>query len=323
MVSKVRNVLIASKLVDSVKERAMLPDEDLVYNDEKILEILNEKLSLDIVDTIMELNEEHLVYHKELYSNSGTLVIPSRAIGSKLRDLQYYWGGSNALVEMRRIDLGEVPDYSYGLFPNQVTRFDERSRYVFYVEGDEIKTLGSLSGKYKMYFHMSPNMLVKETECAKVTAIDKTTGIIQFSELPSEFINLTECDIIQDKSPNKILGFDISVQSVNIAQRTITLLPESIPDRLVVGDWFCFPETSPYANVPPELHAVLAQTAAIYILAALGDTENLNNAKSILKDYMKKAAQKLINNRVEGANRKLKSRHGFLKPNSLNRRGMF
>ena len=38
MVSKVRNVLIASKLVDSVKERAMLPDEDLVYNDEKILE---------------------------------------------------------------------------------------------------------------------------------------------------------------------------------------------------------------------------------------------------------------------------------------------
>ena len=90
MVSKVRNVLIASKLVDSVKERAMLPDEDLVYNDEKILEILNEKLSLDIVDTIMELNEEHLVYHKELYSNSGTLVIPSRAIGSKLRDLQYY-----------------------------------------------------------------------------------------------------------------------------------------------------------------------------------------------------------------------------------------
>lgn len=317
----IRNALITSKLIESVKERAMIPDEDVVYDDDKILEILNEKLSLDVVDTLLGLNEEHLVISKDITTTDGRFVIPSRAVGSKLRDLHYYYGGDNSLVEMRRIDLGEIPDFTWGNVYDGTVGYDDRTRFVFYVEGDEIRTIDNRSGLYKMYYHLSPNSLVLESECAQITMIDRTTGIITFSTIPSNFTELSECDVIQHKTPNKILGFDIPVQSVNISQRTITVLPSDIPARLAIKDWVCFPETSPYPNVPSELHSYLAQCVAVYILEAIGDEASLKSAQITMNAIMKKAASKLLTNRVQGANRKLKSRHGFLKQNNFSRRG--
>lgn len=300
-----KNTLIASRLINSVRERAMIPDDDIVYDNEAILNILNEKLSLEVVETILDLNEEHLVYSEEIFS-TGTIVIPHRALGSKLRDLHFYWGGTNAIVEMRRIDLGEIADYSYGMMSNLGSGFDERSRYVFYVEGDEIKTLGNMAGRYKMYYHMRPNTIVEEDTCAKITSIDRGTGIIQFNEIPREFVELSVCDFIQNHSPNKILGLNIPVLSVNISQRTITVSPDRIPSRLSEGDWVCDEETSPYPNIPSEVHTYLAQAAAVQILEAVGDSEMLNNARVTLEKIMKKSVQKIMNNRVEGANRKIK-----------------
>ena len=313
--------LIASKLVKSVRKRAMIANDDIVYDDDTILDIVNEKLTLEVTETILDLNEEHLVYSQDIYSD-GDIVIPYRAIGNKLRDLHYYWGSSNAIIEMRRIDLGELADYTYGVFPDSASGFDERSRYVFYVEGDVIKTVGVKQGKYKMYYHLSPNQVVSEEKCAKITNIDRNTGIIQFSEIPREYIELATCDLIQGNTPNKILAFDIPISNVNISQRTVTIDPSLIPSRLSVGDWVCDTQTSPYPNVPAEVHTYLAQATACQILEAIGDTENLGAAKATLKT-MKKAVEKSLNNRVEGANRKLKSRHGFLSGVRRNARGIY
>ena len=70
-------------------------------------------------------------------------------------------------------------------------------------------------------------------------------------------------------------------------------------------------ETSPYPNVPTEMHPLLAQRAAIYILEALGDAENLTAARGKLLQ-MQTSIQKILVDRVEGAPKKIKSRHGFL-----------
>lgn len=294
--------LIASKLIDSVRKRAMIPDDISVYDDESILDILNEEIDAGLLDTLLTLNEEHLVTYTETVATSKRITIPSRAVGSKLRDLHVI-SGSNS-YEMRRVDLGEVGDYNGGSSTGDL----------FYVEGDEIVILSSGLGegsRFRMFFHLRPNVIVAEDTCAQITGIDRTTGIIQFSAIPKEFVNLSNLDFIQDNSPNKILAVDIPVVNVTISTRNIEVNPTSIPSRLQVGDWVCFPETTPYANVPTELHPVLAQRASCFILEALGDVENLGAAMGKL-NKMEKAVQKLLDNRVQGANRKIKSRHGFL-----------
>ena len=294
--------LIASRLIDSVRKRAMIPDDISVYDDTSILDILNEEIDVGLLDTLLTLNEEHLVTYTDTQAVNKRISIPSRAVGSKLRDLHTVVGSNS--YEMRRVDLGEIGDYNSGASTGDL----------FYVEGDEVVILSSNSGegsRFRMFFHLRPNVITLESTSAKITGIDRTTGVIQFSSLPKEFVNLSKTDFIQDNSPNKIIAVDIPVINVNISTRNIEVDPLSIPSRLVIGDWVCFPETSPYANVPTELHPVLAQRAACFILEAMGDLENLAAANGKLKK-METAVQKLLDNRVQGANRKIKSRHGFL-----------
>jgi hypothetical protein len=63
------------------------------------------------------------------------------------------------------------------------------------------------------------------------------------------------------------------------------------------------------------MHPLLAQRAACFILEAMGDNENLASARGKL-NQMEKAIQKILDDRVEGAPRKIKSRHGFLASNT-------
>lgn len=305
--------LIATKLIESVRNRAMIPDDVTVYDDQSILEILNEEIDVGLLDTLLTLHEEHLVTYTDKVPENKRLVIPSRSVATKLRDLQRLTGGN--IREMSRVTLEEISDYSSG--------YSDSNSDLFYIEGDEIVILGDASNSMRMYFHLRPNVISLESTCAQINAIDRTTGIIQFSSIPSTFTTLDMLDFVQDKSPNKILAFDIGVTSVTISNKSIVVDPASIPSRLAVGDWVCPVETSPYANVPTEMHPLLAQRAAIYILEALGDNENLAAARGKL-NQMEKSIQKILDDRVEGAPRKIKSRHGFLVGNSGNvRRNKF
>jgi hypothetical protein len=293
--------LIATKLIESVRNRAMIPDDITVYDDASILAILNEEIDVGLLDTLLTLNEEHLVTYTDKLPEDKRLVIPSRSVASKLRDLHRLTNGN--VREMSRVSLEEISDYSSG--------YSDSNSDLFYVEGDEIVLLGDTTNTMRMYFHLRPNVIVLESTCAQITNIDRTTGIIQFSSIPSAFTSLANLDFIQDKSPNKILAFDIAVTSVTLSTKSLIVDPLSIPKRLAVGDWVCPVETSPYANVPTEMHPVLAQRAAIYILEALGDNENLAAARGKL-NQMETSIQKILDDRVEGAPRKIKSRHGFL-----------
>lgn len=298
--------LIATKLIKSVRDRAMIPDDIAVYDDASILDILNEEIDVGLLDTLLTLHEEHLVTYTDKSATDGKrLVIPSRSVSSKLRDIHKLTGDSTR--EMSRISLEELSDYDHG---SSYLNSD-----LFYIEGDEIVLVNTSSDVFRMYFHLRPNVISLESTCAQISSIDRNTGIIQFNSIPKEFTNVSQIDFIQEKSPNKILSFDISVNSVSISTRNIVVDPLSIPGRLSVGDWVCPLETSPYPNIPTEMHPLLAQRAACFILEAMGDNENLASARGKL-GQMEKSIQKILDDRVEGAPRKIKSRHGFLASNT-------
>jgi hypothetical protein len=298
--------LIASKLIDSVRNRAMIPDDTTVYDDNAILDILNEEIDVGLLNTLLTLHEDHLTTHKNVpLTASKRYIIPHRAIGNKLKDLVFTNGED--IYELSRVDLTELSDYSYD-------GQSSSGNNLFHIEGDEVVLINSHYSSYanlRMYFNLRPNKLVLESKCAQISSIDRSTGIIQFDSLPKEFLELTEFDFIQNKTPNKILSVDNVVVSVSVINRTVTVSPDTIPSRLSVGDWVCFPEESPYPNIPTEMHPLLAQRAAVYILEAMGDSESLNNARGKLKQ-MEMSIQKILDDRVEGAPRKIKNRFGTM-----------
>lgn len=300
----------------------MIPDDDSTYDEEAILAILNEEMDVGLLDTLLTLFEDNITTHKDFtISDEGRYVIPHRAVGNKLRDLSFVDGMKE--YELSRIDIGELSDYGYDV------GYDDTTTDVFYIEGDEIVLINprfrSSTANLRMYFHIRPNYIVEEDECAQISSIDRNTGLITFDSIPAEFASLTTLDFVQDKTPNKILAVDIPVSSVSTSTRSITVNPANIPRRLSVGDWVCFPEESPYPNIPTELHPVLAQRAAVHILEALGDNENLGSAKQKLAQ-MEKSVQKIIDQRVDTAPRKIKSRFGTLNASNTayrSRRGRF
>ena len=134
-----------------------------------------------------------------------------------------------------------------------------------------------------------------EDDCSKIINIDRATGLIQVDKVPKHFAGVEKFDFIQDENPNKILKVDVAKVDLSINTRAIQVNPSDIPDRLKVGDWVCEYGTSPYPNVPMELHPVLAQRATIAILEALGDNESLNKAQEKLR-RIEKSVQKTLDN---------------------------
>jgi hypothetical protein len=297
--------LIASKLIDSVRKRAFIPDDTSTYTDENVLDILNEEIDVGILSTLMVLNEEHLVVTKDVSfdTNAPRISIPYRAVGNKLREVSYTSAGE--VYELSRVSLEEVSDY----------RRSQSNYYadVFYVEGDEVVLLNTqlAAENIRLHYYLRPNVIVSEDECGKIFNIDRNTGVITLESFPTDFANLPDMDFVQTRSPNKILNFDITPTSINVNQKTVTVNASDIPDNLKVGDYLCKAEESPFPNIPTELHPILAQRAAVFILEAMNDTEGLQNARAKLAQ-MERSVQNILEDRVEGAPQKINPRHSTL-----------
>lgn len=315
-------ILTASKLVESVRKRAMIPTDTSVYTDEDILDILNEEMDSGLLSTLLVLHEEYLVYYidTELQDAKKRYEIPYRAVGNKLREVSIVTSDGNH-YELSRISLEQLSDYKNGLLSSD--------RNVFYVENNYIVLVDSqLSGeKIRMYFYLRPNTLVLEKNVGVVQNINKTTGVVTLAEFPNNFSNLPSIDFVAKRSPNKIYSYDINPISVDANLRTITFNPSDLPDSLLNGDYICLAEQTPVPNIPTEMHPLLAQRAAVHILEALGDSEGLNNAKVKL-DQMEKSINNIIDDRVEGSPQKIKPRYSTLQETSTllryrRRRGIF
>ena len=219
--------LIASKLIKSVRDRAFIPTDSSTYQDEDILNILNEEVTQGLLSTIMSLNEEHMVTHKD-FAATGTLSdiglkIPERAVGNKLRDVAYLRGRN--YYEVSRISLEELSDFRH----NQ----EDYNIDLCYVEGDTLKFVTNElnADNVRMYFYMMPNEIVSEDECGAIFSItdngDDTTTLTLVN-FPDNFTNLPTMDLVSNKVPNKIQNYDITPLSVNRNSKEPSTLSSNI-----------------------------------------------------------------------------------------------
>lgn len=310
------NYLTSSTLIESVKNRALIPDNQVTFQDEDFLRFANEEMIIGLVPSILMYHEDYLLRVDEvpLEANESIYPIPYRAVGNKLRDLSYKDTNGN-IYEMSRILIEDVTEFQYSNTINSVQHY--------YVQNNEIVLLpevnGQVTGSLMFSYYLRPNELVEEDKVATIQSINTLTGEIFVDLVPEDFSNTDPMDFIQGRTPFKTLEFDITPTSVNSSTNTITFAIGDLPSRLAVGDMIALATETKIPQVPADLHVILAHRVAIRCLEALGDTQGLQNAMEKLKEIEFKTNM-LIDNRVEGSPIKIATRWTPMKLSGMRRR---
>lgn len=303
-------VLTSNELIDSLKRRGMIPENQETFDTDDFLDILNEEMDMYILPYLLSVHEEYLVNSEDQALTTGTIryAIPYRAIGNKLRGLFFVDDNENE-TKYTRVSIEDKDDY----YVNGAAFYGHNS--AFFVENNNIVLIedpSTSSGSLRMYFYLRPSRLVKDSEAGLITGVDTTTGVISMSNYPTTFATLPLMDFVGKKTPNKIKGYDIQPSSVDSNTKTVTFDTDDLPSDLVVGDYLNLAEESIVPQIPTELHGLLAQKASLTCIEAIGDLESAKLVEAKL-DKIQKNIYNLIDNRVESSPQKVRNRFSTLR----------
>lgn len=176
-------VLTTNSLVSSALRRAMLPTDQSAFTSRDVRDIINEELGIHVLPMIMRAHEEYSVIDEDVALVSGTsqYKIPYRAVGNKLREIQFV-DSAGALAEMTRIQIEDRPDFQ-DRYTN--TRFMQ-----FYMQDDNVVLTqdNRTNGSLRMSYYLRPNNLVEDNRAGEISAVSNEFGditITSFANLVS------------------------------------------------------------------------------------------------------------------------------------------
>lgn len=304
------DALTSDKLVQSIKRRASVPESQATFTKDDFLDFATEELRLGLVPIIMTLHEDYLLYEQDVpvVSGQSAYTIPSRAVGNKLRDVQFKHR-EDSYSEMTRISIGS----RFG--QTDVTTSSNLRQY--YIKNNKVVLSGTPNsvvgdGALTMIYYMKPSQMVKEDRVGIITGINTATGVITLNAVPDVFNTSVKFDMYKATSPHSVLKIDLTAANLNTITNSITFDPSNIPSDLAIGDHISLAEESSIPQVPSDLHPMLAQMVACRVLESIGDNEGLQAAMLKLK-MMRESAGMIIDNRVDDSPRKIVNRHGLVR----------
>jgi len=301
-----------TELLESIKVRCLAPISQITFSEEDLIRFANEEIEMKMIPNIIRVKEEFYV-KSDLYTLSGGATrfeIPYRAVGSKLRNVQYVF--SNATYPMTRIQPEEIPFFEYGSTAG--------SQNAFYLENNYVVLPAQYSdgnGQIKLSYYFKPNKLVDTTRVGVISAIDRvgdgTLGSVTIDALsfPQNLTPGTLVDFLQVKPNYRTYNYDITIQNVNPTTNQVFFLLSEIPQDLIVGDHVASAGECIIPQIPQELHPMLAQSVACRLLEAMGDKDNLAMANQKLAE-MENNLFALIDQRTEGNPQKVNNQNGIL-----------
>jgi hypothetical protein len=277
--------MLVSELISAIKIKGSFPTSDDLYSDSDYLVLLNHQMKTEIITTMLLLSEEFFLLSKDFaITQGGTYRIPSRAVGAKIRDLQFIDANSN-VTHINRIFEEDRDSNPSG----------------FYVVRNSIELSSDFTtNTLRMKYFGRPNKLVLETSCAQVLSIDSSTQIT-VSSLPANYSTGVLCDFVQNNNPYDLLGYDSAI--VGVSGTSVSF--SSLPSGLSVGDWLCLAEQAPVPMVPEELHPVLVQSALVACLS--GKKDKALDFEAKLLERIKQDAIRMLDPRVENDSTKFRS----------------
>lgn len=271
----------------AIRRHALLPRSTSEFmTDADILAITNEEIQTYIVDVLMSVHEEYLVFNKDTTLTSATAYpIPDRAIGRKLRDVLISSDGVT-FAQLPRVE----PEYRVSSGVDG-----------YYFENDSVCLTSAMAGTLRMQYFIRPNKLV-QTGYGTITSIAGT--VANFAAVTPAFSTSTPVDAVAAKPGFRHLAIDQTPTAASSTAVTFTVLPTG----LVVGDYVCLAGESPVPQVPPECIPLLVMRVVTRILAVLGDPK-INVAKGLL-DERYRSTVALLSPRDEGSSRYIVNRYG-------------
>lgn len=285
-----------TQLISKIKTGGMIPTSQSTFTDARFLELINREIQTVIVPSIKEVREEYFVSFVDITIIAGQKKydVPSRAIGSSLRDVLIV---NSAGEELRSLPLLD-PDQLTSPFNN----FIGETREGFHLESNKVVLTEdpNTGEKLRLKFYQRPNQLVETTSCSQITSIDNATDVTISGTTSLTTGNIV--DVIKDQPHFSSLAID---QTITVAGSTITFT--AVPTDTAVGDWICLAGESPVPQLPLEYHDVLAQSVIVKVLEALGDFPGMQAAEAKLQQIQDNALS-LITPRVDGEPKKIVNR---------------
>jgi len=287
----------SEELIAALKIKGSFPTSNDLFSNADFLVLFNMKMKLEILPFMLKLNEEFFLQSKDFsIVPRGTYRIPTRAIGSKIRDLKMIDGNGNS---------------------TNIDRLYEEDRQTnasgYYMLRNSIELSSDFtSNTLRMKYFAQPGALVLSTECAQVSSIDTILNQVVVSSVPSSMITGSVIDFVQNNNPYDLLDYDVAIDSLSGTTMGFT----SLPSGLEVGDWICFARQSPVPQVPDEVHPVLVQSALVSTLSSKKDKALDYESKVLMKNI--EDVVNMLDPRVNNNSSKMRS--GRLISHFTNRR---
>lgn len=277
-------------LIANCKRRASLP-AGTGYTDNDFLQVLSEQLRNYIPAFLKGIREEFIIAEAQTSITAATVPLPPRACGAALRTIEWL------LSDGTRRPLPRIEPERRGGY----TSGSEPLGYVF--QGNNVLLVPPVTtGTLVVSYQQRPGQLVLPTSCAEVVGIEDDFTL-SFDSVPAEFLDSELYDIVACRPNFGSVGIDLSVN--NITATTIEFT-SAFPSGVLPGDFVCIATETPIAQVPYEVHDLLAQAAAYAIAASTGSTRT-----SAIKDALKELRDEvtmLLSPRSDGSARVVVSR---------------
>ena len=272
--------------ISALKIHGSFPTSDDLFSDADFLSLFNHQMKVEIVPMMIKLNEEFFIQYKDYSITQGASYrIPSRAIGSMLRDLKIIDSAGNQTA---------------------IARLFEEDRPLnksgFYIVRNSIELSNDFTANtLRMKYFARPSSLVLTTDCAQVVSVDYLTSSVVVSSVPSDYANGMLADFVQNNNPYDALGIDYAI--TGISGTTINF--DSLPLGIEVGDWVCTANESPVPMVPDELHPVLVQSALCKTLSSKKDKSYRDELETLMR--VKEDAINMLDPRVQDNSNKIRT----------------
>jgi hypothetical protein len=284
-------------LIAKIKLYGSFPTTDSLFSNANYLSILNREQLTTIVPLLTRVNEEYFITQKDyaVTANQSSYRIPTRAVGSQLRDVQLLSNG-DSVTGLPRLNEDDRMSQANG----QLGYYFKGNSVVF--SPTPTTTTGDT---LRLLYMRRPSSFVLPSACAQITSIDTGTNQVAVSALPSTMTTATLIDFVQANSPYDLLSMDATISGVS----GTTLDFSSLPTDLAVGDYICLAGQTCVPMIPEEMVDLLVQAALCTCLSSKKDKSVELELQKL--EELKKAFIEMLTPRTKSDDKKIVNRNSF------------
>lgn len=218
---------------------------------------------------------------------------------------------NTTLIAGDSINLGSIiltAGTEFAIGANSAATANNISAAIVALNSDDVTS--TVSSDIVTILFSARDMVVSSSNTAALS-ISSRTGV-KCSSVPEHFVDRMLVDFLQTSGGHKTYSFDVRVPNGGVSSDTIFFEDSQIPTDFKIGDYICEQYECIIPQVPSDLHNLLAERTCARILEALGDQAGLQTANAKIAELEQRQSA-VINNRVEGAPKKVFARHSLLR----------